>query len=750
MTWCFKCQGIGHFARDCPNQQLVTLTEDTPPVYDTDNEGEETEGEIVYPDKGEALVSQRVLSVTPATNIDDTLWLCNNIFCTKCTAKGKVCSLIIDGGSCENMVALSMVEKLALLVEPHPEPYQLTWFKKGNIVKVNQRCLVQFSIGNRYSDEVWCEVIPMDACHVLLGRPWQHDRRTKHDGFKNTYSFRKDRINITSAPLDSREIGTEALILTKSAFLDFNRYASPPLLYALMIAEQNSLHKETPVEVQTLLDEFKDIFPDEIPLGLPLMREIQHCIDFVLGAMIPNKPTYRMNPKKFEELHRQVTELLAKGLIRESMSPCAVPALLVPKQGGAYRMCIDSRAINKITIKYRFPIPRFEDLLDQLHGASIFSKINLRSGYHQIRMRPGGEWKTAFKMRDGLYEWMVMPFGLSNAPSTFMRLMNHVFKDFIGRCVVIYFDDVLVFSQDITQHIRHLQDVFSILQNQKLFANRAKCHFLLREVLFLGYIVSGDGICMDESKVEAITTWPPLTLVHEKKVTQAPMLALPNFQVAFQVEYDASGVGIGGVLSQDGRPIAFFSEKLNEARQKYSTYDKEFYAIIRSLELAPLFVTRRVCVILGFRFINGQHKLNPRLAKWVEYLQDFSFVICHKAGMINTVADALSRRRALLTSLHVRVEGFEVFRGLYPDDPDFSEVWKLCHTLTRVPESHQGGLAGHFRRDKTVKLVHERFFWPNMITDVARIVNRCRSCHVAKAQHSNAGLYTPLPVPKGP
>ncbi|GJR30853.1 RNA-directed DNA polymerase [Tanacetum coccineum] len=551
----------------------------------------------------------------------------------------------------------------------------------------------------------------MDACHVLLGRPWQYDKHTKHDGFKNTYSFRKDGINITLAPLDSRETGTEALILTKSAFLDFNRHASPPLLYALMIAQQNSLHEETPVEVQTLLDEFKDIFPDEIPPGLPLMREIQHCIDFVPGAMIPNKPAYRMNPKEFEELHRQVTELLAKGLIRESMSPCAVPALLVPKQGGAYRMCIDSRAVNKITIKYRFPIPRFEDLLDQLHGASIFSKIDLRSGYHQIRMRPGDEWKTAFKTRDGLYEWMVMPFGLSNAPSTFMRLMNHVFKDLIGRCVVVYFDDILVFSQDITQHIRHLRDVFSILQNQKLFANRAKCHFLSREVLFLGYIVSGDGIRMDESKVEAITTWPPPTSVHEKKVTQAPVLALPNFQVAFQVECDASGVGIGGVLSQDGRPITFFSEKLNEARQKYSTYDKEFYAIIRSLEY------------------------------WRHYLLPGEFVLYSDSdsltGNTSSIRDSPSgwsiSKIFPLSSVTKRV-----FRGLYPDDPDFSEVWKLCHTLTRVPESHQGGLAGHFGRDKTVKLVQERFFWPNMITDVARIVNRCRSCHVAKAQHSNA------------
>nr|GEW62944.1 RNA-directed DNA polymerase [Tanacetum cinerariifolium] len=262
-----------------------------------------------------------------------------------------------------------------------------------------------------------------------------------------------------------------------------------------------------------------------------------------------------MNPKEYEELHRQVTELLDKGLIRESMSPCSVSALPVPKHGGAYRMCIDSRTVNKITIKYGFPIPRVEDLLDQLHGAKFFSKVDLRRGYHQIRLRPGDEWKTAFKTRDGLYEWMVMPFGLSNATSTFMRLVNHIFRDLIGRFVVVYLDEILIFSENIKQHLDHLRVVFTILREQQLFANHGKCHFLTNKVVFFGYVISGDGsiFAWDDAAQKA---FDELKL----RVTSAPVLALPNFSEVFQVECDASGLGIGGVLSQGQRPVAFLAK----------------------------------------------------------------------------------------------------------------------------------------------------------------------------------------------
>ncbi|XP_049346719.1 uncharacterized protein LOC125811260 [Solanum verrucosum] len=386
-----------------------------------------------------------------------------------------------------------------------------------------------------------------------------------------------------------------------------------------------------PGVVSSLLQGYEDLFPEEMPSRMPPLRGIEHQIDFVPGSQLSNKAAYRSNNQDTKELQIQVEELLEKGLIRESLSPCAVPMILVSKKDGSWRMCVNCRVINRITVKYRHHISRLDDMVDELCGSTLFAKIDLRSEYHQIRMKFGDEWKTAFKTKFGLYEWMVMPFGLTNAPRTFMRLMNHVLKLFINDFVVVYFGDILVYSKCLDDHV-HLRLIFDVLRNEKLYVNFKKCSFCVDRVVFLGFVVSSSGVEVDDEKVEAIRSWPtpksisdvrsfhglasfyrrfvrnfsslaaPLTEVIKKekpfiwgikqeeafkilkeKLSSTPLLQLPNFEKMFEIECDASGVGIGVVLMQEGKPIAYFSEKLRGAPLQYSTYDKELYAIVRAL-----------------------------------------------------------------------------------------------------------------------------------------------------------------------
>ena len=891
---CRRCQGGGHFARDCPSKRVMTITanggyesasdydEETLVLIANEEQGandDPNDVEYMAPDDADkyaSLVAQRVLSVQ-VTKAEQNQR--HNLFHTKGVVKERSVRIIIDGGSCNNLASMELVEKLSLTTRPHPHPYYIQWFNNSGKIKVTRSVRVHFSIA-AYADYVDCDVVPMQACSLLLGRPWQFDRNVVHHGRTNQFTLVHMDKNIALLPMSPEQIMKDDHARASKAKQEKNKseneiaakefeqqhknnsksshaasneikLTSPTLLatkvdisdldvsqyvcYAFVCKEAlfsfEELPPSLPPVVTDLLQEFIDVFPQDVPPGLPPIRGIEHQIDLIPGASLPNRAPYRTNPEETKEIQRQVQELLDKGYIRESLSPCAVPVILVPKKDGTWRMCVDCRAINNITIRYRHPIPRLDDMLDELSGSIIFSKVDLRSGYHQIRMKLGDEWKTAFKTKFGLYEWLVMPFGLTNAPSTFMRLMNEVLRAFIGRFVVVYFDDILIYSKSLEEHLDHLRAVFIALRNARLFGNLGKCTFCTDRVSFLGYVVTPQGIEVDKAKVEAIESWPqpqtvtqvrsflglagfyrrfvrdfstiaaPLNELTRKdvpftwgtaqeeaftvlkdKLTHAPLLQLPDFNKTFELECDASGIGLGGVLLQDAKPVAYFSEKLSGPSLNYSTYDKELYALVRTLETWQHYLWPKEFVIHSdhesLKHIRSQAKLNRRHAKWVEFIETFPYVIKHKKGKDNIIADALSRRYTMLSQLDFKIFGLETIKDQYVHDAEFKDVLQKCREgrtwnkfvlndgfvfrsnklcipassvrLLLLQEAHGGGLMGHFGVKKTEDVLSTHFFWPKMRRDVERFVARCTTCQKAKSRLNPHGLYMPLPVPSVP
>ena len=309
--------------------------------------------------------------------------------------------------------------------------------------------------------------------------------------------------------------GSEAPIVVNSYYLNSMIVnCSGTECQGIMLLTAGVSGDDQSLEQIPVVCEFSNVFPDDIN-EFPPNREVEFAIELVPGSGPISITPYRMSPVEMAELKAQLEDLLGKHFIRPSVSSWGAPVLLVKKKDGSMRLCVDYRQLNKITVKNKYPLPRIDDLMDQLQGAGVFSKIDLRSGYHQIRVRDEDIPKTAFRTRYGHYEYTVMSFGLTNAPTVFMDYMNRIFRPYLDKFVIVFIDDILVYSKTEEEHADHLRTVLQILRDRKLYAKLSKCEFWKSEVKFLGHVVSKQGIAVDPAKVEAVMNWERPTSVTE-------------------------------------------------------------------------------------------------------------------------------------------------------------------------------------------------------------------------------------------
>ena len=502
-----------------------------------------------------------------------------------------------------------------------------------------------------------------------------------------------------------------------------------------------------PEALQALLREFADVFPEKLPLGLPVSRETDHTIDLEEGARPPAHRIYRMSPSEEVELRKQIAVYLAAGQIEPARSPFGAGVLFAQKKDGTKRLCIDYRALNKLTLKDKYPIPRIDELLDNMAGAQYFTKIDLQQGYHQIRVKPEHVPRTAFQTKFGSFQFRVMPFGLTNAPATFQRTMNNLLSEY-REFANVYIDDIVIFSRTLEEHLQHVRKVLQKLRGEKLYAKKKKCTFGASEIEFCGFLVNRTGIGSHPDKLRAVDEWPtpksakdvrsflglagfyqrfvknfaniaaPLTALLKKtakwswtdtqqkafedlkkELHSSTELTYPDFAKDFILHMDASADALGATLSQEDsaghlKLLTCTSRKLIPAERNYPTHEREMLALVHALKKWRHYLLgSRVRVFTdnaALRYWRTAQNLSPRQIRWLAYIGMFDLEIAHIPGKTNTAADALSR---LAPAYAMPIDGAATddWKEAYRADAQLRSKWLLADGSWTQPDAYHNG-----------------------------------------------------------
>ncbi|KOM49767.1 hypothetical protein LR48_Vigan08g059400 [Vigna angularis] len=732
---CFRCGGPFGPGHRCPERglRMLILAEDEEPGGEEEVEVELEQMELSAFSAG-GLTQPRTMKLHGQIGTKQVL-------------------ILIDSGASHNFISRELVEGLALPVVDTP-PYRVS-LGDGQRKETRGCCeAVTIHMGEVVINERF-HLFELGGVDVILGVEWlaKLGEVTLNWGqLTMAYVQAGRRMTIKGDPTLTRRL------VEPAALLKMKEVEIWLLMWELGETEKEEEQRPNAQEQETfgpeltrkqtfdmtrILERYANVFHE--PNGLPPDRGLVHQIPLKEGTDPVNVRPYRYPHVMEGEIEKQVAEMLQAGVIRSSNSPYSSPVILVKKKDGSWRFCVDYRALNRATIPDKFPIPLIEELLDELRGAKYFSKVDLKSGYHQIRMGAGDIEKTAFRTHQGHYEFMVMPFGLTNAPATFQSAMNKLLQPYLRKFVLVFFDDILVYSRTWEEHLEHVGTVLRELVANGWVANRKKCEFGRTQIGYLGHRISEKGVEMDEDKVRAVMEWDkpktvkalrgflgltgyyrrfvkdygkiarPLTDLLKKgqfawteqaeesmlrlkqAITTAPVLILPDFDQPFHIECDTSGRGIGAVLMQGKQPIAFFSKALSEGSLGKSIYEKELMALVLAIQhWRPYLLGQRFVVHTdqrSLKYLLEQRITTQNQQDWLAKLLGYDFEIVYKSGVTNKVADALSRKNEdeLQEEKELSVIArpyWQDFREILEEVEADEELRKVIDDLKRDPNSH--------------------------------------------------------------